>query len=100
MEHQSQILIVDDMEINRAILCELFREDYGLLEAENGQEALELIHQYRSSIAVILLDIVMPVMDGFQLMERLQRDGILQRIPVILITADTFHENEIGRAHV
>ena len=37
MEHQSQILIVDDMEINRAILCELFREDYGLLEAENGQ---------------------------------------------------------------
>ncbi len=96
MEHQSQILIVDDMEINRAILCELFREDYGLLEAENGQEALELIHQYRSSIAVILLDIVMPVMDGFQLMERLQRDGILQRIPVILITADTFHENELN----
>lgn len=96
MEHRSQFLIVDDMEINRAILCELFRQDYDLLEAENGQEALELIHQYRSSIAVILLDIVMPVMDGFQLMEHLQRDGILQRIPVILITADTFHENELN----
>jgi len=95
LNSRNQILIVDDMEINRGILSGLFAQEYTVLEAENGLEALELIQANRDSIAVILLDIVMPVMDGFQLMERLQKTGILQRVPVILITADSFHDNEI-----
>lgn len=96
MEHRNQILIVDDMELNRVLLCELFQTDYAVLEAENGLDALNLILKNRDSIAVILLDIVMPIMDGFQLMERLQQEGILKRIPVILITADTFRDSEIN----
>lgn len=92
---RNKILIVDDMEINRAILCELFHSDYDVLEAENGLAALNLLHQHQDSIAIILLDIVMPVMDGFQVMEHLQSEGIMKKIPVILITADTYQENEI-----
>ena len=80
MNSRNQILIVDDMEINRAILYELFAQEYSVLEAENGLEALEQVHRHRDSIAVILLDIVMPVMDGFQLMERLQEEGILRPV--------------------
>lgn len=95
MEQRNKILIVDDMEINRAILCESFKDEYQSLEAENGLEALELARQYHNDIAVILLDIVMPVMDGFQLMENLQIEGILSKVPVILITADAYNKNEI-----
>lgn len=92
---RNKILIVDDMEINRAILCELFHKDYDVMEAENGLTALNLLHQHQDSIAIILLDIIMPVMDGFQVMEHLQSEGIMKKIPVILITADTYQENEI-----
>lgn len=95
MNPKNQILIVDDMKLTRALLSELFCKEYEILEAENGLEALDLIHQYRETTAAILLDIVMPVMDGFQLMKHLQEEGALERIPVILITAETFPYNEI-----
>lgn len=95
MKRRNQILVVDDMEINRIILCELFKNDFNTLEADNGLKALEIIKEHKDTIAAILLDIIMPVMDGFQLMEILQKNGILKKIPVILITADTFKENEI-----
>ena len=85
-------LVVDDMELNRAILCEAFGESYELLEAENGQQALEIICRDPGSIAAVLLDLVMPVMDGFQLLEELQRRQLLQRLPVFIITADCTEE--------
>ena len=85
-------LVVDDMELNRAILCEAFRESSELLEAENGQQALEIICRDPGSIAAVLLDLVMPVMDGFQLLEELQRRQLLQRLPVFIITADCTEE--------
>ena len=87
------ILIVDDMELNRAILSEAFREQSRILEAENGREALELIEVYRTRIAAILLDVVMPEMDDFQLLEILKERDLLQQIPVFLITADCSDEN-------
>ena len=86
------LLIVDDMELNRAILSEAFREDYQILEAENGLEALSLINQYAPRIAAVLLDVVMPEMDGFQLLEELKGRSLLQQIPVFLITADCSEE--------
>ena len=60
------ILIVDDVELNRAILSELFRKEYGILEAENGLDALDLIEKYGENIKVVLLDLVMPVINGFE----------------------------------
>lgn len=61
MERQKdKILIVDDVELNRAILCELFAGDYEILEADNGKTAVDLMEQYHEEIAIVLMDIVMP----------------------------------------
>jgi len=88
MPHDKKILIVEDEEINRAILNEMFYRNYDALEATNGQEALELIEQHRDSIAVILLDVIMPVMDGVQFMEEMHRRDWIKDIPIVLITAE------------
>ena len=59
-----QILVVDDVELNRAILAELFQDSYEVLEAENGCQALELLEAHHDDILIVLLDIIMPVMDA------------------------------------
>ena len=88
MEKQ-QILIVDDEEVNRAILHEMFRntEEYELLEAANGQEAIIQIENSHNLI-LILLDVVMPIMNGFKVLEYMQEHDLLEKIPVILITSE------------
>ena len=86
------LLIVDDMELNRAILSEAFRGDYQILEAENGLEALSLINQYAHRIAAVLLDVVMPEMDGLQLLEAMKGRELLVQLPVYLVTADCSEE--------
>ena len=83
------LLIVDDSEINRAILAEIFRGMYRLEEEENGQEALEKIQSLGGEICAILLDVIMPVMDGISLLRELAGRGLPQKIPVFLITAET-----------
>ncbi len=92
LEH-SAILIVDDNEINRLILHETFRGEKAILEAENGKEALDIIQSTENNIAAILLDIQMPVMDGFELLEILHGQGLTGKIPVFLITADGSSQN-------
>ncbi|WP_026496726.1 HD domain-containing phosphohydrolase [Butyrivibrio sp. WCD3002] len=82
------ILIVDDAEINRGILSEIFKEEYDVLEAENGRKALEIIAAKKDKLAAILLDIVMPEMDGYRLLEKLSEYKIPAKIPVLMITAD------------
>lgn len=84
-----KILIVDDMEVNRGILCEMFKHDMEILEAGDGVEAMELVEQHYQSIAVILLDIIMPRMNGFEVLEKLSGKKEWSGIPVILITGDT-----------
>lgn len=98
---QNAILIVDDVELNRAILSELFMKEYEILEAEDGEEALRLIRARREDIVVVLLDIIMPVMDGFGVLEAMRADHLLERIPVIMITAENsetaaLHGYELG----
>lgn len=88
MSGRRTILVVDDIELNRAILCEMFQAQYAILEASNGQEALDLIEQYEEQITIILLDVVMPVMDGIEVLHRLRSTGRIKKIPVILITAE------------
>ncbi|MCD8278382.1 sensor domain-containing diguanylate cyclase/phosphohydrolase [Enterocloster citroniae] len=95
MRQRDTILIVDDMEINRVILSGLFQDEYHLLEAENGEQALLLLKQYHSNIAIMLLDVVMPVMDGYQVMKEMGAGGFLDEVPVVVITADNSLEGEL-----
>lgn len=81
------ILIVDDVELNRAILNEMFHQNYSILEACNGKEALDIIA--KENVDIVLLDIVMPVLDGFGVLESLHQQCLIERLPVIMITADT-----------
>lgn len=91
------VLIVDDMEINRMILAEYLKDDYNIMEASNGEEALDVIRKNKEDIKVIFLDRIMPKMNGFQLMEILSEEGLLEKIPVILITGDySMEEGERG----
>lgn len=93
--NRDTLLIVDDMEVNRAILRSLFENEYNLLEAENGEQAYVLIQQYNLSLAAILLDMVMPVMDGYEVMSKMSEDGYMNNIPVIVITSEGSLENEV-----
>ncbi len=89
------ILVVDDNEINRGILGEIFKDKFNILEAENGVEAIKMIEQNQGKLAAILLDIVMPEMDGYAVLEEMtQRDNLNETIPVLMITADTSTEAE------
>ena len=89
---KKDILIVDDMEINRAILSQIFADRNQILEGENGLEAVQILEERREHIAAVLLDILMPVMDGFQVMEKMKDMGLMEKIPVFLITADSSEE--------
>lgn len=88
------ILVVDDKEVNRFMICEIFRKDYKLLEAEDGIEAIELLKKYIDSIAIVLLDIIMPNMDGFGVLDYMKNNSLLDDIPVVMITSDSSVETE------
>lgn len=83
-----KILVVDDVELNRAILAELFHDAYEVLEAENGLQALELLEAYHEEVLVVLLDVIMPVMDGFEMLRNMALRQWRERIPVVLITSE------------
>lgn len=85
---KNMALIVDDVSINRLIIRNALESEYGILEAENGQEALDLLIKHRDAIAVVLLDIIMPVMDGYEMLKEAQKTRLLDGIPVIAITAE------------
>lgn len=87
----NKILIVDDSAINRAILADMLEERYEILEAENGVEAVELLHNYGTKISLVLLDVVMPKMDGFEVLAMMNRYHWIEEIPVIMISAENSH---------
>lgn len=91
-EKEKIILIVDDIEMNRAILSELFSETYITVEAENGLQALKALEEYGDRIAIILLDIVMPELDGFGVLQEMKKRGLGERYPIFLITAEDSDE--------
>ncbi|MDY2629657.1 MAG: EAL domain-containing protein [Lachnospiraceae bacterium] len=93
---QKQILIVEDNELNRSILSEILSGEYRVLEAENGQEALDILKRSRDSIALILLDVMMPVMDGYTFLDRLKEDAGLSLIPVIVMTQNDSETDEVA----
>ena len=83
------ILVVDDIEINRIILRSMFEEEFDVLEAENGLAALRVIDERSDDIAVILLDIIMPELDGVGVLRELTAKGLMSSIPVVIITGES-----------
>lgn len=88
IQEKQAILIVDDSEMNRAILTDMLQEDYRTLEAENGVQAVELIRKYSDAIDLVLLDITMPEMDGFEVLAIMNKYHLIDNIPVIMISAE------------
>ena len=95
---RQQILIVDDSEMNRAILSEMLKKDFDILEAENGKECLDILRQYGMGISLVLLDIVMPVVDGFEVLDVMVHNHWIEDIPVIMISSED-SEPYIRRAY-
>jgi putative two-component system response regulator len=73
----------------------MFEENYDILEAENGALALDLIAERHEDIAIVLLDLIMPEVDGYEVMKHLKKEGYLDEMPVVIITADNTTENEL-----
>ena len=84
-----KILIVDDDPVNRKILGKLFSTYYTVIEAENGNDGMSQILMEENKLCAILLDVMMPGMNGIEVLRHLKRMGVIERIPVFIITADT-----------
>ncbi len=89
------VLIVDDVEINRDILAELFSSEYVVLEAAGGEEAMSLIAAKKDEIAVILLDLIMPGKNGYDVLDFMRFNRYTRDIPVVLITATDSKSAEV-----
>ena len=87
-DHRPMVLIVDDSPMNRDILSEILCDDFEILEAPNGPRCLELLNARGSDISIVLLDIVMPDMDGFDVLSRMSAQGWLEDIPVVMISSE------------
>ena len=92
------ILIVDDSELNRALLSDMLSSDFDIIEAENGAEAIRILHEKELEISLVLLDIVMPEMDGFEVLAVMNKKDWIKSIPVIMISAET-SSTSIDRAY-
>lgn len=87
-----QILIVDDSDMNREMLSEILKDKYQILEAKNGQECVEKLKKYGTGILVMLLDIIMPEMNGFEVLEYMNQEQWIDDIPVIMISEQDSEE--------
>ncbi len=82
------VLIVDDSEMNRAILNEMLKDEYCILEADNGRAALDMVDRYGDELSLVLLDIVMPGISGFEVLAGLSRRSVGDNLPVIMISSE------------
>ena len=86
--HKYKILIVDDSEMNREILSSILGDEFDILEAADGKECISVIRKHGRDIALVLLDIVMPEMDGFEVLEFMNKHEWIDDIPVIMISSE------------
>ena len=96
--YKYRILIVDDSEMNREILSEILNEEYDILEADSGETCIDMLRKYETGISLVLLDIVMPGMDGFGVLNYMNRHHYLEDIPVIMISSEDSTET-VRRAY-
>ena len=80
------ILIVEDNELNRDMLCAMLEDRYYVFQAENGKEGLEVLQEHYRNISIIVLDVQMPVMNGYEFLKAVRDDDLLKEIPVIVVT--------------
>lgn len=85
MNRQLTMLIVDDMEVERISFAEIFKDEYQILEAENGKQAMEQLEQQK--VHIVLLDLCMPVMDGFEVIREMKQQDKYADIPIVAKTA-------------
>ncbi len=95
MEEKNTLLIADDVMINRELLKDIFEENYEILEASNGEEAIELLDKHQDEIALLFLDLVMPKKDGLEVMHHMSLNGMISTIPVIMITGEATVESDV-----
>ena len=88
LQNKSQILLVDDSAMNRMMLTEILGDSYHVLEAENGRECMEKLRAEAGNIALVLLDINMPVMDGFEVLKAMNANHTIEDTPVIMISSE------------
>ena len=94
-QQKRTVLIVDDQEMERIILSDLLKSDYELLTANNGEEALGILEEKADAISAVLLDIVMPVMDGYQMLQRMRDRELLSVVPVLVTSQREDDESEL-----
>ncbi|MBO4395644.1 MAG: EAL domain-containing protein [Eubacterium sp.] len=83
-----QVLVVDDEQINREMLGYIIQQKYDVIYAENGEEALNVIRENKQKLSLVMLDLMMPVLDGFEVLKIMQEDSELKAIPVIVLTSE------------
>jgi len=91
---EKTILIADDVEVNRDIIKLIFEEQFNILEAEDGEETIELLDLYHDKIVLLFLDLMMPKKTGLEVMEFMKNKGFMDTIPVIMITGESTAESE------
>ena len=102
-KHKSVMIVADDNEADRKILESVFQKEYHIVEASDGTETLSVLSQYREEIAIMILDIEMPGMDGYQVLKYMKERNIFNNIPVIVMTAEQAYEEralELGAKDV
>ena len=97
-DDRPQILIVDDAQINRELLAEILGDRYRILQAAGGEECINMLCQYENDISLVLLDIIMPKVDGFEVLAYMSRNHWIEDIPVIMISTDN-SDNNVSRAY-
>ena len=88
LQRRHLVLVVEDQEINRDVLGMILEDDYDVIYAENGAEGMEAIRKNQEEVSIVLLDLMMPVMDGFEVLRQVGEDEVLRQIPIIVLTAE------------
>lgn len=94
-KQKQKILVVDDQQINRLLLSKILESRYEVLQAENGLEAFKVLEKEKDSVQAILLDLIMPVMDGYTFLEKIKKVTSLQNIPIIVATQAEGKDSEL-----
>lgn len=93
-DSMKKILIADDADVNREIITAIFSEEFNIIEARDGGEAITIIDREREDLSLILLDLVMPVCDGLGVLTYMKRHNLVEKIPVIMITGKSNAESD------
>ncbi len=94
MSSLKKILIAEDNAVSRKILRKILQDSYSIIEAENGESALTILREQADSVSVVILDIVMPIKDGYDVLKEMQHDKALSKIPVIVASGQDDDESE------